>query len=37
MIVIYPEEVWDTYVDQHDIDEFIDEHSSTAASSRLRI
>lgn len=26
VIVIYPEEVWYTYVDQDDIDEIIDEH-----------
>ena len=26
VIVVYPEEVWYTYVDQHDIDEIIDEH-----------
>jgi (2Fe-2S) ferredoxin len=26
VIVIYPEEVWYTYVDQSDIDEIIDEH-----------
>ena len=26
MIVVYPEEVWYTYVDQEDIDEIIDEH-----------
>lgn len=25
-IVIYPEEVWYTYVDQADLDEIIDEH-----------
>lgn len=26
VIAIYPEGVWYTYVDQHDIDEIIDEH-----------
>src|SRR5947208_16635719 len=26
VIVVYPEEVWYTYVDQSDIDEIIDEH-----------
>ena len=26
VIVIYPEETWYTYVDQHDIDEIIREH-----------
>ena len=26
VIVVYPEEVWYTYVDKHDIDEIIDEH-----------
>jgi (2Fe-2S) ferredoxin len=26
VIVVYPEEVWYTYVDQHDIDEIIDSH-----------
>jgi (2Fe-2S) ferredoxin len=25
-VVVYPEAVWYTYVDQHDIDEIIDEH-----------
>ena len=25
-VVIYPEGVWYTYVDQHDIDEIIDSH-----------
>jgi len=25
-VVVYPEGVWYTYVDQHDIDEIIDEH-----------
>jgi len=26
VIVVYPEEVWYTYVDQSDIDEIVDEH-----------
>ena len=26
IIVVYPEEIWYTYVDKHDIDEIIDEH-----------
>ncbi len=26
VVVVYPEEVWYTYVDQQDIDEIIDEH-----------
>ena len=26
VMVVYPEEIWYTYVDQHDIDEIIDEH-----------
>jgi (2Fe-2S) ferredoxin len=26
VIVVYPEEVWYTYVDKEDIDEIIDEH-----------
>ena len=26
VIAIYPEGIWYTYVDQHDIDEIIDEH-----------
>jgi (2Fe-2S) ferredoxin len=26
VVVVYPEEVWYTYVDQADIDEIIDEH-----------
>ena len=25
-IVVYPDDVWYTYVDRHDIDEIIDEH-----------
>ena len=26
MAVVYPEGVWYTYVDQHDIDEIVDSH-----------
>lgn len=26
VMVVYPEEVWYTYIDQEDIDEIIDEH-----------
>lgn len=26
VLVVYPEGVWYTYVDQHDVDEIIDEH-----------
>jgi (2Fe-2S) ferredoxin len=26
VIVVYPEEVWYTYLDREDIDEIIDEH-----------
>lgn len=26
VIVVYPEEVWYTYVDKHDIDEIVEEH-----------
>lgn len=26
VVVVYPEGVWYTYVDQHDVDEIIDEH-----------
>ena len=26
VLVVYPEEIWYTYVDQKDIDEIIDEH-----------
>lgn len=26
VVVVYPEAVWYTYVDKHDIDEIIDEH-----------
>ena len=26
VIVVYPEEVWYTYVDEQDVDEIIDEH-----------
>ena len=25
-IVVYPEETWYTYVDEHDIDEIVEEH-----------
>jgi (2Fe-2S) ferredoxin len=25
-VVVYPEAVWYTYVDRHDIDEIIEEH-----------
>ena len=26
VVVVYPEGVWYTYVDQHDVDDIIDEH-----------
>jgi len=26
VIVVYPEEIWYTYVDRHDVDEIIEEH-----------
>ena len=26
VLVVYPEGVWYTYVDQHDVDEIIDQH-----------
>ncbi len=26
LIVIYPEEIWYTYIDKEDVDEIIDEH-----------
>ncbi|HVO48378.1 MAG TPA: hypothetical protein VMT29_18830 [Steroidobacteraceae bacterium] len=26
VLVVYPEEVWYTYVDRHDVDEIIDQH-----------
>ena len=38
VIVVYPEEVWYTYVDQQDIDEIIDEHLVNGrVVERLRI
>lgn len=38
VIVIYPEEVWYTYIDQEDIDEIIDEHLVNGrVVERLRI
>ena len=38
VLVIYPEEVWYTYVDQEDIDEIIDEHLQNGrVVERLRI
>jgi (2Fe-2S) ferredoxin len=38
VIVVYPEEVWYTYVDQEDIDEIIDEHLVNGrVVERLRI
>ena len=38
VIVIYPEETWYTYVDQHDIDEIIREHLVNGrVVERLRI
>ena len=38
VIVIYPEEVWYTYVDRQDIDEIIDEHLVNGrVVERLRI
>ena len=38
VIVVYPEEVWYTYVDQKDIDEIIDEHLVNGrVVERLRI
>ena len=37
-IVVYPEGVWYTYVDQHDIDEIIEEHLKNGrVVSRLQI
>jgi (2Fe-2S) ferredoxin len=37
-IVVYPEGVWYTYVDQHDIDEIIEEHLRNGrVVERLRI
>lgn len=38
VIVVYPEAVWYTYVDQHDVDEIIDEHLVNGrVVERLRI
>ena len=38
VIVVYPEEVWYTYVDKEDIDEIIDEHLVNGrVVERLRI
>ena len=38
VIVVYPEEVWYTYVDKEDIDEIIDEHIVNGrVVERLRI
>jgi (2Fe-2S) ferredoxin len=38
VIVVYPEEVWYTYVDRQDIDEIIDEHLVNGRPvDRLRI
>ncbi|SFP93510.1 (2Fe-2S) ferredoxin [Nitrosomonas cryotolerans] len=38
VIVIYPEEIWYTYVDKDDIDEIIDEHLQNGKIvERLRI
>jgi (2Fe-2S) ferredoxin len=38
VLVVYPEAVWYTYVDQHDIDEIINEHLVRGRIvSRLRI
>jgi (2Fe-2S) ferredoxin len=38
VIVVYPEEVWYTYVDRHDIDEIISEHLVNGrVVERLRI
>ena len=38
VIVVYPEEVWYTYVDREDIDEIIDEHLVNGrVVERLRI
>jgi (2Fe-2S) ferredoxin len=38
VIVVYPEEVWYTYVDKHDIDEIIEEHLINGrVVERLRI
>lgn len=38
VMVVYPEEIWYTYVDQEDIDEIIDEHLKHGrVVERLRI
>ena len=38
VLVVYPEEVWDTFVDKEDIDEIIDEHLvGGRVVARLRI
>jgi (2Fe-2S) ferredoxin len=38
VIVVYPEEVWYTYVDRADVDEIIDEHLQNGrVVERLRI
>ena len=38
VVVVYPEEVWYTYVDREDIDEIIDEHLVNGrVVERLRI
>ena len=38
VIVVYPEEVWYTYVDQSDIDEIVEEHLKNGrVVERLRI
>src|SRR5258708_39657847 len=38
VIVVYPEEVWYTYVDKSDVDEIIDEHLTNGrVVERLRI
>jgi len=37
-LVVYPEEVWYTYVDTHDIDEIVEEHlKNSRVVGRLRI
>jgi (2Fe-2S) ferredoxin len=38
VLVVYPEGVWYTYVDRHDVDEIIDEHLGKGhVVERLRI
>jgi (2Fe-2S) ferredoxin len=38
VLVVYPEGVWYTYVDQHDVDEIIDQHLVNGVIvERLRI